>query len=343
MDEAVKLNKKCAAEFDAWCDAHPDASDAAIERAQRRIFRPYRILTEVTHPLERLNQIEVPSETEKVNADMICYNSTIRPVLVQWWRDISQYCSYCSDAAVSNYFWYRTLSEVYGEYAATFSSKATVGELLHETRQRILKAEASIKEEQWQDHQEAVAEHEQAEKDARDLAEFKGRQWYGLSDLFLSMQTPLGEISVGLKEGKLGFHLDLDKYVVKPEPLDAVKVKSSILMDENVNGSIQAALQGAADAMGVGGMPTNQLMLGVRALSGKLIDTKDDTKYNISRDSAGNMLIQKTNSRKYDLAGAGTVTTENIQVGRIKARRDVSTYGFGGIFSVSGGSTVIMK
>ena len=71
------------------------------------------------------------------------------------------------------------------------------------------------------------------------------------------------------------------------------------------------------------------------------IDTKDETKYNISRDSAGNLLIQKTNSRKYDLAGAGTVTSEDIQVGRIKARRDVATYGFGGFFSVSGGSTVI--
>ena len=81
--------------------------------------------------------------------------------------------------------------------------------------------------------------------------------------------------------------------------------------------------------------------MGMRALSGRLIDTKDETKYNISRDSAGNLLIQKTNSRKYDLAGAGTVTSEDIQVGRIKARRDVATYGFGGFFSVSGGSTVI--
>ncbi len=343
FDEALALNKKCTAEFDAWCDAHPDASDAAIERAQRRIFRPYRILTEVTHPLERLNQIEVPSETEKVNADMICYNSTIRPVLAQWWQDISKYCSYCSDAAVSNYFWYRTLSAVYGEYSATFSSKATVGELLHETRQRILKAEASIKEEQWQDHQEAIAEHEQAEKDARDLAEFKGRQWYGLSDLFLSMLTPMGEISVGLKEGKWGFHLDVEKSYVRPEPLDVKKVGSSILTDENVNSTIQATIQSAADAMGVGGMPAGNVILGMRALSGRLIDTKDETKYNISRDSAGNMLIQKTNSRKYDLAGAGTVTSENIQVGRIKARRDVVTYGFGGFFSVSGGSTVIRK
>lgn len=339
--EAFKLHKKCEGEFNAWCAAHPDASDAAVDRAMRRIFRPYRILTEVTHPLERLDQIEVPSETEKVNSYVVYYNGTIRPVLAQWWKDISKYCSYCNDGNVSTYFWYRTLSLIYSEYAATFSEKATIGNLLHETRLRILQAEANIKEEQWQDHQEAIAEHEQAEKDARDLAEFKGRQWYGLSDLFLSMQTPMGEISVGLKEGKWGFHLDVEKSYVRPEPLDAKKVNSSILTDENVNASIQATIQSAAGAMGLGEMPAGNVILGMRALSGRLIDTKDETKYNISRDSAGNMLIQKTQSRKYDLAGAGTATSENIQVGKIKARRDVVTYGFGGFFSVSGGSTVI--
>ena len=339
--EAYKLYMKCDGEFEAWCAAHPDASDAAIDRAQRRIFRPYRILTEVTHPLERLNQIEVPSETEKINSYIVYYNGTIRPVLVEWWKDISKYCSYCCDGNVSDYFWYRTLSLIYDEYAATFSAKATVGEFLHDARMRILKAEADIKEEQWQDHQEAIAEHEQAEKDARDLAEFKGRQWYGLSDLFLSMQTPLGEISVGLKEGKWGFHLDVEKSYVRPEPLDVKKVNSSILTDENVNNTIQATIQSAAGAMGLGDMPAGNVILGMRALSGRLIDTKDETKYNISRDSAGNLLIQKTNSRKYDLAGAGTIMSEDIQVGRIKARRDVATYGFGGFFSVSGGSTVI--
>ena len=339
--EAYKLYMKCDGEFKAWCAAHPDASDAAIDRAQRRIFRPYRILTEVTHPLERLNQIEVPSETEKINSYIVYYNGTIRPVLVEWWKDISKYCSYCCDGNVSDYFWYRTLSLIYDEYAATFSAKAIVGEFLHDARMRILKAEADIKEEQWQDHQEAIAEHEQAEKDARDLAEFKGRQWYGLSDLFLSMQTPLGEISVGLKEGKWGFHLDVEKSYVRPEPLDVKKVNISILTDENVNNTIQATIQSAAGAMGLGDMPAGNVILGMRALSGRLIDTKDETKYNISRDSAGNLLIQKTNSRKYDLAGAGTVTSEDIQVGRIKARRDVATYGFGGFFSVSGGSTVI--
>ncbi|MBQ7195541.1 MAG: hypothetical protein IJS07_07900, partial [Bacteroidales bacterium] len=343
LDEAITLNKKCVKEFDAWGRAHPNASDDAIDRAMRRIFRPYRILTEVTHPLERLNQIEVPSETEKVNSDMVYYNNTIRPVLVEWWKDISKYCSYCFDSNVSNYFWYRTLALIYNEYGSTFSSKAIVGESLHDFRMRILKVQAEIKEEEWQDHLEAIAEHEQAEKDARDLAEFKGRQWYGLSDLFLSMQTPLGEISVGLKEGKLGFHLDVEKSYVRPEPLDAKKVTSSVLTDENVNGFIQNTIQSAANAMGLGGMPAGNVILGMRALDGRLIDTKDETKYNISRDSAGNLLIQKTDSRKYDLAGAGTVTSENIQVGRIKARRDVATYGFGGFFSVSGGSTVIRK
>ncbi len=341
--EALKLYKKCDGEFKAWCAAHPDASDAAIDRAQRRIFRPYRILTEVTHPLERLDQIEVPSETEKVNSYMVYYNGTVRPVLAEWWQDISKYCSYCNDGNVSTYFWYRTLALIYGEYAATFSAKATAGDVLHDARLRILKAEAEIKEEQWQDHQEAVAEHEQAEKDARDLAEFEGRRWFGLSDLYISMQTPMGEISLGLKEGKVGFHLDVERSYVRPEPLDAKKVKSSILTDENVNGFIQNTIQSAADGMGLGGMPAGNVIMGMRALTGRLIDTKDETKYNISRDSAGNMQIHRMDSRKYDLAGYGTVTTDHIQVGRIRARRDVATYGFGGFFSVSGGSTVIRK
>ena len=225
--EAYKLYMKCNGEFEAWCAAHPDASDAAIDRAQRRIFRPYRILTEVTHPLERLNQIEVPSETEKINSYIVYYNGTIRPVLVEWWKDISKYCSYCYDGNVSDYFWYRTLSLIYNEYAATFSSKAIVGESLHDFRLRILKTEAEIKEQEWQDHLEAVAEHEQAEQDARDLAEFMGTQCFGFSDLYISMQTPLGDINFGLKEGQFGIHLEIDKSYEKPVPLDARRICSN--------------------------------------------------------------------------------------------------------------------
>ena len=83
------------------------------------------------------------------------------------------------------------------------------------------------------------------------------------------MQTPLGEISVGLKEGKWGFHLDVEKSYVRPEPLDVKKVNISILTDENVNNTIQATIQSAAGAMGLGDMPAGNVILGMRALSGR--------------------------------------------------------------------------
>ena len=339
QDTALKLHKKCTAEFDKWLEDHPGASDSAIERAERRIFRPYRTMTEVTHPLEQLDQIDVVSETEKVNSDMVYYNNTVRPILADWWKDVSKYCSYCCDGNVSTYFWYRTLALIYNEYGATFASKATVGESLYQFRLQILKKEAEIKEEQWQDHIEAIAEHEQAEKDARDIAELQGRQWHGLSDLFISMQTPLGSIDFGLKEGKFGIHLDVKDSYVNPEPLDARKVEASVLTDPNVLGYMQNVLLSAAGGMNLGDLNTGNAALAMRALTGKLIDQKDETKYNMHRDSGGNMQIQRTDSRTYDIAGYGSVLTEQRQVGRIAARRDVVTYGFGGFFSISGGST----
>ena len=335
---ALKLYKQCLGEFDAWCDAHPDASDAAIERAQRRIFRPYRIMTEVTHPLEHLNQIEVVSETEKANAYVTYYNGTIRPVLAEWWKDISKYCSYCCDGKVSDYFWYRNLALMYSEYSATFAAKATAGDMLHQARVIILKAEADIKEEQWEDHQEAIAEHEQEEQDARDLAEFLGKQWHGLSDLYISMQTPLGEISLGLKEGKFGVHLDIDKAYEKPVPLDAEPVKT-LLGSESMDQYMMNVLKGEAGkwiGKGVG-----DIELASRLASGNLIAVKEKEQVEISRDSAGNYHFKERESTNYDLAGYANVTTENIQVGRIDARRDVITYGFGGFFSASMGSTIV--
>ena len=350
-EAALKLFKKCNSEYEAWYEAHPDASDAAMERARRRIFRPYRIMTEVTHPLEHLNQIEVVSETEKINSEMVYYNNTIRPVLVEWWKDISKYCSYCCDSNVSNYFWYRTLSLIYGEYAATFSSKAIVGETLHAARVAILKAEADIKEEQWQDHQEAVAEHEQAEQDARDLAEFLGKQWYGFSDFYISMSTPLGDINFGLKEGQFGIHLDIDKSYVKPVPLDARQVNTSMPIDENMAKFISNVAKGEGqnviDMFKKRGTDSDALQkfdLAARLATGNIIGINQKETVEVGRDSAGNLQFKRRQTTDFDLAGYANVTTDNIQVGRIKARRDVATYGFlGGFFSVSLGNTVPTK
>ena len=348
QEAALKLYKKCNAEFDAWCDAHPEASIAAIERAQRRISRPYRILTEVTHPLEHLNQIEVVSETEKVNSYIVYYNNTIRPVLVQWWKDISKYCSYCCDSNVSNYFWYRNLAIMYSEYSATFSAKATAGEYLHDARVVILKAEADIKEEQWQDHQEAVAEKEQAEQDARDLAEFLGKQWHGFSDFYISMSTPLGDIDFGLKEGKFGIHLDIDKSYVKPVPLDARQINNSMPIDENVVKYISniAKLEGQnmIDMFKKHGTDKDALQkfeLASRLATGNIIGVSEKQTVEVGRDSAGNLQFKKRQTTDYDLAGYANIRRDDIQVGKINARRDVATYGFlGGFFSVSLGSTV---
>ena len=350
-EEAMKLGKKCVKEFDNWSKAHPNASEEASERARRRIFRPYNIMTQVTHPLEYLNQIEVISETEKVNSDMVYYNNTIRPVLVEWWKDISKYCSYCNDGNVSNYFWYRTLSLIYGEYAATFSSKAIVGESLHDFRLRILKTEAEIKEQEWQDHLEAVAEHEQAEQDARDLAEFMGTQCFGFSDLYISMQTPLGDINFGLKEGQFGIHLEIDKSYEKPVPLDARVVESKPLISDELGKYVQnvcktgsGAITDYFEKLGVDKNAVDKFDLAARLATGNIVGVKEKQQVEVSRDSAGNLQFKKRQSTNYDLVGYLDVTSDNIQVGKIKARRDVATYGFlGGFFSVSAGNTVIRK
>ena len=82
----------------------------------------------------------------------------------------------------------------------------------------------------------------------------------------------------------------------------------------------------------------------MRAATGKLLVTKDSDEYNVARDSHGNLQFRRVQGRDTDIMGYGNFLSEDIQAGRIKARREVASVGFfGGGFSLNLGSTTIKR
>lgn len=356
VKEAESLGKKCVKEYDDWLDNHPNASEEACERARRRIFKPFYVLIEVTQPLERLDQLTTPEEKDAEQAYVLYYNSTIRPVLDAWWKDISKYAQYCYDPHVTVYFWYTNLASIYSEYSATFASKASRGDILHITRQAILKRKAELDNQDWQDHQEQLNEYFQAKRDERDLKEFKGTEFHGLSDLYISMNTPSGKVDFGLKKGEFGIHIDVKDSYIQPQPIVARQAEKDRLITDDMAGAISNALQGLSSLPseyfgkkidpkeGIAGPNFDALNLAVRAATGKLLVTKDSDEYNVARDSHGNLQFRRVQGRDTDIMGYGNFLSEDIQAGRIKARREVASVGFfGGGFSLNLGSTTIKR
>lgn len=360
--EGTALAKKCANELDKWCNDHPNASDSAYARAERRILRPYRILTSVTQPTEVLDNISVPQATEEETHYMDYYNNTMRPILVEWWADVSRLALYCHDPIIAKFFWFRTLSDIYGEYCATFSSKAREGESLWQTRQNILKAEAQIKNEAWHDANAAANEYYQAKFDARDEKEFPQNAIGGLSDLTLDINLPSGTLRIGLVDGQLGMDLDTEtKYLekvwadyesqitgkpVKTTGPDAGAIKGfldNVLGHINSNLSIKGVIETTLDYAGYGELGkalkiAKPLDIAMKARQGKLIETTESQKHGgWVRDGAGNLHQRNIKSRSTDFNGVFKLTDEIHQAGRIQKRKMLATYNSGGLFGVTAG------
>ena len=360
--KAKALGEKCEKEWDAWVDAHPDASDSLWARAERRIFRPFHILVGVTQPLEVLDNITAPQASEEQGHYMDYYNSTMRPILAEWWADVSKYALYCLDPNVAKYFWFRTLSDVYGEYGATYFSKALAGDSLYETRQRILKLEAQLKNEAWRDANSAANDYYQAIFDARDEKEFPKNALGGLSDFTFDINLPSGTIRIGLVDGQLGMDLDTETKFwekawadyesqmtgqpVKATGTDNAAVKGFI---DNVLGQLGAsvswtdALEQILDYSGYGELGkalkiAGPLDLAMKARQGKLIETTDSQRHGgWVRDGAGNLHQRNITSRSTDFNGVFKFTDEIHQAGKVKRRKLMATYNSGGLFSVSAG------
>ena len=359
---AIAQGKKCEKEWDAWVKAHPDASDSLWARAERRIFRPLHLLVGVTQPLEVLDNITAPQASEEQGHYMDYYNSTVRPILAEWWADVSRYSLYCLDPNVAKYFWFRTLSDIYGEYSGTFFSKALAGQGLYETRQRILQLEAKLKNEAWRDANAAANDYYQQIFDARDEKEFPKNAIGGLSDFTFDINLPSGTIRVGLVDGQLGMDLDTETKFwekvwadyesqmtgqpVKATGTDNAAVKGFI---DNVMGQLGAdvswtgALEQILDYSGYGELGkalkiAGPLDLAMKARQGKLIETTDSQRHGgWVRDGAGNLHQRNIKSRSTDFNGVFKLTDEIHQAGKITRRKLMATYNSGGLFSVSAG------
>jgi tetratricopeptide (TPR) repeat protein len=360
--KAKAQGEKCQKEWDAWIEAHPDASDSLWARAERRIFRPFHLLVGVTQPLEVLDNITAPQATEEQGHYMDYYNSTVRPILAEWWADVSKYALYCLDPNVAKYFWFRTLSDIYGEYSGTFFSKALAGESLYDTRQRILKLEAQLKNEAWRDANAAANDYYQQIFDARDEKEFPKNAIGGLSDFTFDINLPSGTIRIGLVDGQLGMDLDTETKFwekawadyesqmtgqpVKATGTDNAAVKGFI---DNVMGQLGAgvswtdALEQILDYSGYGELGkalkiAGPLDLAMKARQGKLIETTDSQRHGgWVRDGAGNLHQRNITSRSTDFNGVFKLTDEIHQAGNTKQRKLMATYNSGGLFSVSAG------
>ena len=350
----LALLERIAKQTAAWDEAHPDAPTEVWERAHKRIGRPAVIMMMYTHPMERLEQLKIPSAQEEMRHQEECFNKLMRPLLNEWWADISKHALYCLDPNIAKYFWFKTLSEIYGIVEGTYSDKASEGENIAWQREELEKVLAKIKEEEWQDRQAAAADFQQRMAEARDEQEFPDRKLYGFNELTLDIGLPFGDLRLGIVDGDWGFKVDMDlpDVIIRPEPLNSVTVdpmKPKPYFDNSMLNFIQNLVGKGMDAfhgdfykrVGMDAPDSHYwdvISAAVRASQGKLVDVKDEQRHYMYVDSAGNLRRREVNSHTVDVGGYFKWTRQDIQIGSVKRRKDLVTISKGGFFSVTGGS-----
>ena len=359
---SLALAKKCQEELDHWYETHPNASDSTCARAKRRIYKPLRIMVLVTHPIERLDQIEIPWETAEIQLYMDEYNKTFKPLYQKMWEDMSKHALYCHDPNIAKFFWFRALSEIYSNLSATYYAKATRGEHFEKQREHYLKNLASIENQDWKDRNAAANEYYQKLRDERDEKEFPKNTFMGLSDLTLDINLPGGPIKIGLVDGKFGLDIDTEtKYWEKLwADYDAQVTGQKVKAEGTDNGAVLGFLNNVLGAAGVETSVTKiaetlldftgkgelapllkvaePLDVAMKLKQGKYVEVSNSNRVaGYVRDSAGNVHRRTVQSTSVDFNGKLRLTSEIHQAGRIKIRKDLATYNSGGLFGFSVG------
>ena len=358
MNEMLEVGKKCEDAMDKWIKNHPEASDSTYARAERRIYKPYRILVLVTHPLEYLDKITIPSTQEELQVDMDVFNQTFKPLYNELWADMSKYPLYYHDPAVAKYFWFRALSEVYSGMSSTYYAKATAGESFERTRNRHLHHLANLEGQDWKDHNADVADFQQRLKDEDLEREFPENYTDVMSDFTFDINLPSGTIRIGLVDGKLGMDIDTETkfWERKWAEYDAQVTGKKVQATGTDNNAVMDFIKNAFGAMGMdvsasklaetllsytdfaelGGAlkVAGPLDIAMKAREGKLVQTSSEYRHGgFICDSAGNLHRRDIKSNSIDFNGKLKITDEIHQVGRVKKRKMLATYNSGGIFS----------
>ena len=340
----------------AWDEAHPHASAEVAERAHKRISKPLMVQMYYTHPIEKLDNNKVPELEELLRHDQTYFNKMWKPLLEEWWADVSKYAPYCYDSKIAAYFWFRALSEIYGIVAGPYYEKASDGESIAFERAIYEKWLADINEQEWHDRQAAAVDFAQSMQDERDEKEFKDKKLLGFNDLTFNIGLPCGDLCMGIVDGEWGCKRDIDlpDVIIRPEPMNSViasQAKSEPFLSpaaagffQNIVGLGMQALSGTFTEMAGGvklGTGSNvywdAVNAATRAAMGKLVDVKNEQRHTMFVDSAGNLRRRETSTRTVDMGGYVKWTTQDTQIGRIKRRKDIVTASYG-FFSVSGGS-----
>lgn len=346
--QEMELAGKCQKLFDDWSTAHPDASDSTIARAHRRFFRPYRIMSEVDHPLERLNVIEIPQDEEMMRHRVDYYRSGIMPLLSDWWADIDRYSQYCLSSSVRDWVRYSTASSVLQEQSLIYGAAAGRGEFFADTRTRLEKKRAAILEQEYRDRAESLKEFEedyQALLLQEELIPPPLMGKYG--DLNAKVSLPFGDIRIGYISGKWGVQLEnnisvKDYLMLALEDTAAGDFLHSLGVEEitpsrelkimdDARKKLYDKAQGIAEKL-IGSGPGAAAIAALKAKNGDLIQTKSEQlKDEVIRDKNGNLWVKKTREDSVNINNQVKMSRSDISAGRARVRRDACTFNLFGV------------
>lgn len=349
---ALAKAKEVDKQIKAWDKAHPNAEPDVVDRAHRRIARPFNILVAVTQPTESLNDVETPCATELTMHYIDYYNSAVRPVMEDWWNDIDRYSQYFLDPSLATYFRFTTAFEGTIEQSGTYHKAAQEGESLAFTRELIEKARCQIMDEEYQDRKAAKQSwDEELEREMQEDAALPDKLLFGmLSTLSATLDTQYGTLNIGFQDGKWGVSLDPTTgfshgelmysafrrfYGMIPEVNDLmdrlgfppVNVMNEYNALDRIKKLAQSQLESfVTDALGAGGIPGAMVIAAAKAKAGTLVKTDSKTlRDEVVRDAAGNILTKKSHQTSVTLDGYGTYTRRDIQCGRARLREDTFT------------------
>jgi len=348
IKEEAELGRQCDENYNNWFAAHPDASDSTCARAYRRFMLPYRIMSEVDHPLERLNVIEIPRDEQLFSLYVDYYNSNIEPLLAAWWEDMDLYSEYCLSESVRNWVKFNTASNLIVERELMYNAAADDGESFASERDFYERKREALMEQERRDRAESLKEFNEDYQALKIQEELIPPPLFdNVGDFNAKISTPLGDIRIGYINGAWGIkpenNVSLKDYlalalegtavgdflyemgVEKITPSRELKIK------EDMKKKLYDKGKDVAEKL-IGASPAAAAVALLKAKNGDLIQRKtEDLKKEVYRDKGGNLWVKDIKDDSMDFNGMAKYSRQDISVGKARVRRDACSFNILGV------------
>lgn len=133
------------------------------------------------------------------------YNGQIVPHLNKMWEEFSSLPQYCSDRAVQAYIENTIFSDIYEQMAAPYTLATQYGKDIVWYMDQVDHWRDALHQARLQRQQAQQAEVQAAAEAAQDEKLFDHGTDLSTSDFLITFPTPLGDISIGIRDGKIGY------------------------------------------------------------------------------------------------------------------------------------------